>query len=99
MWKLLTYWNFKNYPRSDKLRSQCNQATRLCAKAKTHKFYHLHKIVLDKLKLRPIVDQICTAAYDDAKLNGEYLKPLPCNEYNDCLKFRDTLIHYPQIFR
>ena len=79
------------------MRPKCYQTTRLCTKAKTHKFCDLDEITLDKLKFRPVVDQTGTAAYDAAKVNGEYLKPLACNKYNDCLKFPDMLKALPPL--
>ena len=80
------YQNFKNYPCYDKMKPTSNQLARLYALGKTKKINNLDEITVDKLKFRPIVDQI---THDAAKV-GEYLRPLTINEYkiNDCLRFQ-----------
>ena len=93
------YRNFKNHPSYDKMRPKSSQPARLYATAKTHKFNNLDEITVEKLKFRPIVDQIGTATYDAAKVISEYLKPLAFNEYriNDCLKFPDMIKALPPL--
>ena len=58
------------------MRPKSDQSARLYAFGRIHKFNDLDKISVAKLKFRPIVDQSGTATYDDAKVIGEYLKPL-----------------------
>ena len=76
-----------------------NQPARSYATAKVHKFQNLADICLDKLKFRPIIDQIGTFIYDAAKVIGEYLKPLPKNEdkLNDCQEFQDMFKDLPPV--
>ena len=73
------YWNLKNHPSCDKMRSKSSQPARWYATAKTHKFNILDDVTVEKLKFRRIVNQAGSATYDAAKVNGEYLKPLALN--------------------
>ena len=95
------YWNFKNHPSYNKIRRNSNQQARLYATAKTHKFNNLDEVTVEKLKFRPLVDQIGTATYDTAKVIGEYLKPSALNEYkiNDWLKFPDITKALPLLWK
>ena len=87
------YQNFKNHPSYNKMRQNSNQQARLYSTGKTHKFNNLDEVTVEKLKIRPIVDQKGTATYDVIKVIGEYLKTLALNEYkmNDCLKLSDMI--------
>ena len=57
------------------------QPTRLFATLKTHKFENFNEINIDKLKLRPIIDQTGTCFNKTGKGIAEYLKPLTKNEF------------------
>ena len=70
-----------------------NQQGRFFATAKTHKFDSVNDITLDKLKSRPIIDQIGTYIYNVSKVVAKYLTPGPKNKYSidDTLTFPDLL--------
>lgn len=51
------------------------------ATSETHKFEKINEINIDKLKLRPIIDQTGTYFYKAKKVIAEYLKPLTKNEF------------------
>ena len=89
--------NIKNHLSCEKMRPNSNQPARLYVNARTHKFHNLHKVIVEKLTFRPLIDQKATATYDTTNVIGEYLRPLGGNEYkiNDCLKFPDMLIMLP----
>lgn len=89
--------NIKNHLSCEKIRPNLNQPARLYVNARTHNFHNLHKVIVDKLTFRPLIDRTDTATYDTTNVIGEYLRPLAGNEYkiNDCLKFPDTLIMLP----
>ena len=48
---------------------------------KTHKCKSLEEINVDRLKLRPIIDQTSTYTYNAWKVIAKYLKPLAKNEF------------------
>ena len=70
-----------------------NQPGRYFVTAKTHKFDSVNDITLDKLKLRPIIDQTGTYIYNASKVVAKYLRPLSKNKYSidDTLTFADLL--------
>ena len=70
-----------------------NQPGRYFVTAKTHKFDSVNDITLDKLKLRPIIDQTGTYIYNASKVVAKYLRPLSKNKYSidDTLTFPDLL--------
>ena len=75
------YRHFKNLPQYEKIRPSKHQPARFFATAKTHKFDNINDIDLNKLKLRPIIDQTGTCYYDAGKFIANYLKPLTQNEF------------------
>ena len=70
-----------------------NQPGRFFAITKTHKFDSVNDITLDKLKLRPIIDQTGTYIYNASKVVAKYLRPLSKNKYSidDTLTFPELL--------
>ena len=56
------------------MRPTSNKSARLYATAKTHKFKNLDGILIDKLQLKPIIDQRGTFTFDTSKALGKYLK-------------------------
>ena len=72
--------------------NQINQVD-FFATAKTHKFDSVNDTTLDKLKLRPIMDQTGTYIYNASKVVAKYLRPLSKNKYSidDTLTFPDLL--------
>ena len=52
----------------------CNQLTKICGAAKTHKFNNTTEININDLKFRPIIDQTNTYTNDAAKVISD-LKP------------------------
>ena len=56
------------------MRPISNKSARLYATAKTHKFKNLDGILIDKLQLKPIIDQRGTFTFDTSKALGKYLK-------------------------
>ena len=56
-------------------------------------FDSVNHITLDKLKLRPIIDQTGTYISNASKIVAKYLRPLSKNKYtiDDTLKFPDLL--------
>ena len=54
------YRNLYKHEQYDNMRPKSNQPGRFFATAKTHKFDSVNDITLDKLKLRPIIDQKLT---------------------------------------
>ena len=79
--------NFKDkFARYEDMKPVSNQPGRIYATAKTHKFNSLDDINVNNLKFRPIISQIGTYTYNDAKVIAEYLKPLRSNQY----KISDT---------
>ena len=77
----------------ENMRPKSNQPGRFFATAKTHKFDSVNDITLDKLKLRPIIDQTGTYIYNASKVVAKYLRPLSKNKYSidDTLTFPDLL--------
>lgn len=49
----------------------CNQLTKICGAAKTHKFNNTTEININDLKFRPIIDQTNTYTNDAAKVISE----------------------------
>ena len=78
-----------------------NQPGRFFATTKTHKFDSVNDITLDKLKLRPIIDQTGTYIYNASKVVAKYLRPLSKNKYSidDTLTFPELLKKYRGIRR
>ena len=72
--------------------NQINQVD-FFATVKTHKFDSVNDTTLDKLKLRPIIDQTGTYIYNASKVVAKYLTPLSKNKYSidDTLTFPDLL--------
>ena len=70
-----------------------NQPGRFFTAGKTHKFDSVNDITLDKLKLRPIIDQTGTYIYNASKAVAKYLRPLSKNKYSidDTLTFPNLL--------
>ena len=98
----LLFQNFKNNPSYEKIRPKTNQSARLYATANTSNFNDIDKVIVEKLKFRPIVNQTDTGTYDATRIIGEYLKPLVCNDclhdvLNDCHKFPDMLKMLPPL--
>ena len=75
------------------MRPKSSHSGRFYAKAKTHMFDSANHITLDKLKLRPIIDQTGTYIYNASKVVAKYLRPLSKNKYSidDTLTFPDLL--------
>ena len=84
----------KDLKRFQGFRPKSNQPGRFFATAKTHKFDSVNDITLDKLKLRPIMDQTGTYIYNTSKVVAKYLRPLSKNKYS----FDDTLI-FPDLLK
>ena len=57
-----------------------HQPARFFATAKTHKIENINDVIIDNLKLRPIIDHTETCYYKTGKVITEYLKPLTKNE-------------------
>ena len=55
--------------------SVSNQPAKLYGTANTHEFENLEDITPQKLKCRPIIDQMGTFTYEAAKVISSYLKP------------------------
>ena len=72
-----------------RMHPQSNQPGRFFATAKAHKFDSVNDITLDKLELRPIIDQTGTYIYNASKAVAKYLRPLSKNKYSidDTLTF------------
>ena len=87
------YRNFYKNEQYENMRPKSNQPGRFFATAKTHKFDSVNDITLDKLKLRPIIDQTGTYIYNASKVVAKYLRPLSKNKYSidDTLTFPDLL--------
>ena len=56
-----------------------NQLGRCFATSKTHKFESTENILLESLKLRPIIDQTGTYTYNASKVVAKYPSPLSKN--------------------
>ena len=76
-----------------------NQAAKLFATTKTHKFNNIEDINVEELKFRPIIDQAGTFTYNCSKVTAEYLKSLCQNEYSikDTQSFPEMLRDLPQL--
>ena len=84
----------KDLKRFQGFHPKSNQPGRFFATAKTHKFDSVNDITtLDKLKLRPIIDQTGTYIYNTSKVAAKYLRPLSKSKYSidDTLTFPDLL--------
>ena len=75
------------------MRPRSNQPGRLFATTKTHKFESISDITLEKLKLRPIIDQTDTDIYKASKVVAKHLGLLAKDDYTirDTLSFQDYL--------
>ena len=62
------YRNLYQHEQYENMRPKSNQPGRFFATAKTHKFDSVNDITLDKLKLRPIIDQTGTYIYNASKV-------------------------------
>ena len=62
------YRNLYKHEQYENMRPKSNQPGRFFATAKTHKFDSVNDITLDKLKLRPIIDQTGTYIYNASKV-------------------------------
>ena len=91
--------NFKNYEKYEKMKPVANQAAKLFATTKTHKFNNIEDINVEELKFRPIIDQTGTFTYNCSKVTAEYLKSLCQNEYSikDTQSFPEMLRDLPQL--
>ena len=76
------------------MRPRSNQPGRIFATTKTHKFESISDITLEKLKLRPIIDQTVTYIYKASNIVAKHLGLLA---KNDCA-IRDT-ISFPDLFK
>ena len=87
------YRNLYKHEQYENMRPKSNQPGRFFATAKTHKFDSVNDITLDKLKLRPIIDQTGTYISNASKVVAKYLRPLYKNKYtiDDTLTFPDLL--------
>ena len=79
------------------MRPRSNQPGRLFATTKTHKFESISDITLEKLKLRPIIDQTDTDIYKASKVVAKHLGLLAKNDcaIRDTLSFPDLLKRAP----
>ena len=73
------YHNLYKHKQYENMHLKSNQPGRFFATAKTHKFDSVNDITLDKLKLRPIIDQTGTYIYNASKAVAKYLRPLSKN--------------------
>ena len=73
------------------MRPKSSHSGRFYPKAKTHMFDSANHITLDKLKLRPIIDQTGTYISNASKVVAKYLRPLSKNKHaiDDTLTFPD----------
>ena len=87
------YHNLYKHEQYENMRPKSNQPGRFFATAKTHKFDSASYITLDKLKLRPIIEQTRTYIFNASKVVAKYLRPLSKNKYSidDTLTFPDLL--------
>ena len=70
------YCIFKYHPKYEKMLPTSNQPAWLYGKAKSHKFALPDKILITKLKFRPIIAQTGSYTYNAAQVIAEYLKHL-----------------------
>ena len=79
------------------MRPRSNQPGRLFATTKTHKFESIGDITLEKLKLRPIIDQTVTYIYKASNIVAKHLGLLAKNDcaIRDTLSFPDLLKRAP----
>ena len=87
------YRNLYKHEQYENMCPKSNQPGRFFATAKTHKFDSVNDITLDKLKLRPIIDQTGTYIYNASKVAAKYLRQLSKNKHSidDTLTFADLL--------
>ena len=87
------YHNLYKHKQFENMHPKSDQPGRFFATAKTHKFDPVNDITLDKLKLRPIIDQTGTYIYNASKAVAKYLRPLSKNMYSidDTLTFPELL--------
>ena len=87
------YHNLYKHQQFENMHPKSDQPGRFFATAKTHKFDPVNDITLDKLKLRPIIDQTGTYIYNASKAVAMYLRRLSKNMYSvdDTLTFPELL--------
>lgn len=73
------YRHFKDRPEYESMKPSSHQPARFFATSKTHKFDKIEDIELNKLTLRPIIDQTGTCYYKAGKVIAAYLQPLTKN--------------------
>ena len=71
--------NFKDYEHYKEMYPKCKQLVRICGLSETDKFNNINEIIINDLKLRPIIDQTNTYTYHAAKAILGYLKSLRNN--------------------
>ena len=76
LFKSYLYRNFRKYKHYDEMLPKSNQPGQLYGTAKIHKFTNIDEIIIDDLKLRPIIAQTETYTYNAAKVIAKYLKLL-----------------------
>ena len=87
------YCHFYKHEHYEERLPRSNQPGRIFTTAKTGKFESISDITLEKLKLRPIIDQTDTDIYKASKVVAKHLGLLAKNDYTirDTLSFQDYL--------
>ena len=88
------YHNLYKHEQYENISPKSNQPGRFFATAKTHKFDSASYITLDKLKLRPIIEQTRTYIFNASKVVAKYLRPLSKNKYSI-----DGTLTFPQLIK
>ena len=73
------YHHFKDTPYYKQMLPSSHQSARFFASAKTHKFDNLGDVIVNNLKLRPIIDPTGARYYKTGKVISKYLKSLTKN--------------------